>query len=323
MKIRPVDKALEQELPEKKLLRNKWVDAVKEAEKYHSGNDKYPLYVTLSGPEGKDIELLIKNNIIKITENGAINSDDQWKVVAIEKNGPKATELRNKFPGLKVKDSSVFDLLNDNCNANEKLNNSFLWGASVINLDYNSRLEGIIENDRCSFDVIITLKKISEFQLSFESKYWCVLLTLNANLVLDDIFWNEIIKTLKNNRYFNSEFCNEVDKSEYFKNIDDIYYSSVSKIKDCDKLQQKFVLNLVPNLFSQKIKEHCWEFSVIKAFSYGNNTSGRSRMASWILCLKQKSEDGLQKDLNFENQLSNIINYYQIDQDGKSTPQIR
>ena len=294
MPNRGVDRAMMQERPEKTTIRERWIEIIAEVEKQIRTDKKSPLYVTLAGAEGKDIECLINRGIIKKTETGAISTDDKWKVVAIEKNGPTATELRRKYPGLDVRDEDVLSLIRGNAetlfpNPNHK--DYHLWKAPVINLDYNSMLKGEVKNGKVVFEVTQTLKKISTIHHEAGSEsQWYILLTLNANINLDNDCWREIKQTLKDNMSSVVEFKKDLSSLIPLNESDDIDCDTIKKIKKESKLQQNLLLALIPKYFSQRIRDQRWEFKDVISFAYGNNTAGRARMASWIICIEKPQD---------------------------------
>src|SRR2546426_6631576 len=106
---RPVDAAMDAERPEKTAIRTLWADA---AEACHSRYpDAAPLYLTLSGAHGRDIELMAERGIFQRTEVGGVVAEDAAKICAVESSLEAVLTLRKKFPGLRVRHQPIQDLL--------------------------------------------------------------------------------------------------------------------------------------------------------------------------------------------------------------------
>lgn len=318
MANRPIDSSMAINRPEKIKIREEWGNIALTELSMLSGKHR-PLYVTLSGAEGKDIEVLIQNGVLKRTENGAISSDDQWKVIAIEKNGPAASELRSKYPGLDIRNDDVINLIHgcsETSFPNRGDDNFNLWTAQIINLDYNSRFEGKLENGRGLYEIAQTLKKISAIQHEMKNSRWSILLTLNANIELTQSCWSEVKQTLNDNLTSVDKFKEDFSKILPLDAGGRVNCDLLCKIKTDATLQQKLIVALVPKFFMQKIRDHRWEVSEIKSFVYGNNTSGRARMSSWVITL-QKPDQVKSDDQCYSENVSKILsNCFQIQDDG-------
>ncbi|MCY4046795.1 MAG: hypothetical protein OXF42_01610 [Candidatus Dadabacteria bacterium] len=326
MSPRRIDTAMARKRPEKNYIRNEWVKIVKNIQEKRSDTG-VPLYVTLSGREGKDIDCLIKHGILEQTETGAIRDKDTWKVVAIEKNGPAATELRRKFPGLDVRNDDVLDLI---CGPGEiSYPNSDnedeikLWKASVVNLDYDSSLKMTLEGRSVRFGVIQTLKKISAIQNECTSGEWYIFLTLNATLNFGAEHWNYIKETLNDNLRqvprFRDDFFTKIIVQKGLTQIED---SIITNIKSCSSLQQKLLLSLVPKLLAQKTRDHMWAISVNQSFMYGDNADNGARMTSWIINFKKPLNSKINTDDQcYKQNVSGILaNTVRLDSKGKPHP---
>lgn len=322
MTRRPIDRAMAEERLEKATIREIWLKFIQSVPQKNANQD-HPLYVTLSGAEGKDIEGLVHHGILKKTENGAISADDEWKVVAIEKNGPAATKLRKKFPGLKVIHDDVLELIGGTSETSfpeDRSDDSKLWLADVINLDYNSTFSGSIQNGRGLFSVAQTLKKIATIQHQYGKQSWCLLVTLNATLNLEDDCWGEIQRILNDN--FNSveEFREAFSKLVPLSADSEINSDILEEIKgNCD-LQQKLLMAFLPKIFAQKIRDYRWKFDVEHALVYGDNSYRQARMASWIICLK-KPESPITDEACYQKNVKDIMkNCSKIESTGCLTP---
>ena len=74
--------AMQSQRPAKDAVRELWADIV--VRRQEERREKVPLYLTLAGAEGYDIELLIKKGVIEQTKTGAIVDAEDLTVVAVE-----------------------------------------------------------------------------------------------------------------------------------------------------------------------------------------------------------------------------------------------
>jgi hypothetical protein len=82
---RRVDRAMAGDRPEKVAVRRLWVAQIR---KYHlpiAGADPDLLLLTLAGAEGREVQFLIDEQVLGVTEVGSLDNDSQGRVVAIEK----------------------------------------------------------------------------------------------------------------------------------------------------------------------------------------------------------------------------------------------
>lgn len=97
---RRVDAAMAEERPAKRTVRSLWLVEHALYDALYPNND--PLLVTLCGEEAREIRMLIEVGLIKLTEVGAIASESQDRVVAIERNPRAVLKLQKQYPGLKI-----------------------------------------------------------------------------------------------------------------------------------------------------------------------------------------------------------------------------
>src|SRR5262245_5935547 len=107
---RPVDQAMAADRSEKRTIRTYWINAVSSYRNRRSAAGE-PLYLTLSGAEGTDIERLAEAGIIERTETGSIAPESFGCVVAVESSIAAFAKLQRKFAGLEVIRASIRDLL--------------------------------------------------------------------------------------------------------------------------------------------------------------------------------------------------------------------
>src|SRR5437016_1292392 len=144
---RAVDAAMDEERPEKQAMRQFWIAEVVAA--HETQPDASPLYTTLPGARGRELELLEERGVIVRTETGAIETPYLGKVFAIESERGAIAELQSRFPGLKILRESIENIL--------KVTTPLRWPegepleacrAPLLNLDLNTSLGCRIHNNQ-------------------------------------------------------------------------------------------------------------------------------------------------------------------------------
>jgi hypothetical protein len=134
---RPIDAAMSLDRADKQTIRQWWADSVRQRSAVADNHD-VPWFLTLPGELGRDIQLLIDDGLIKLTEAGAIDNRDNRKIVAVESNMPACGQLKARFPGLQVREMNVKNMLaGDASHSFPDKETKKLCRAAVVNLDYN------------------------------------------------------------------------------------------------------------------------------------------------------------------------------------------
>jgi hypothetical protein len=89
---RPVDQAMAAERAEKATMRSLWAEEVCRMDACDAP-DGVPLYVTLAGSEGRDIQALVDRGLVTRTETGAIADEHSLRIVAIERSPTAVVQL--------------------------------------------------------------------------------------------------------------------------------------------------------------------------------------------------------------------------------------
>lgn len=178
---RAVDLAMHADKDEKRAIREFWVAILKEL---GALTGPYPVYFTMPGAEGKDVELLVARKLILTTETGAIDPRSVNYCVAIE-NSPKAVlELQKRFPGLRILEQNVQSVLRGNSPLSypENTEQRAYCQAHVINLDLQATLSGEMNNADPFFPVLRWIEKFGTLQTQADHLRWHLFLTLNATI---------------------------------------------------------------------------------------------------------------------------------------------
>src|SRR5260221_8675457 len=108
---RRVDRAMSANRPEKTAIRRLWLAQVRKYDAELAGKPPELLLFTLAGAEGRDIQYLIDNRVLAVTEVGSLHPDSQGKVVAIENSRHAVADLQRRMPGLKIIFGAVQDVV--------------------------------------------------------------------------------------------------------------------------------------------------------------------------------------------------------------------
>src|SRR3569832_2316096 len=184
---RGVDKAMGADRPDKQRIRSLWLKEVMSAS-CAAETDEVPLYLSLPGALGKDIELLVEAGVVTLADNRAIAAGDEWKVVAVESSSSAVLELKKRFSGLRV--------LNQNIQGILRSTGPLTWPrgdhvrycrAHVVNLDLNASLQA--ERDELGHYVFPTVQLIANLaRLHVEPPAldWVLCLTVAAQINWED-----------------------------------------------------------------------------------------------------------------------------------------
>ncbi len=187
---RPVDLAMDEDRPEKRLIRTLWVAEVRKVAAEYPNSDE-PWYLTLGGTGGYDIQSIIEAGLISMTEVNSIAEDHQNKIVAVERRSRAIAALQAKFVGLRIKQVDFGTLVHGE--------GQFAWPqgedmrlcrARIVNLDLNSPLQAHSE-DEFVFPVLEWIRKLCQIHARPPHADWTLCLTLHA-----EVLWPENV-----NRY--------------------------------------------------------------------------------------------------------------------------
>jgi hypothetical protein len=283
---RPIDRAMCEDRLQKNTIRNLWLEEIKSAAKSHNST-RTPLYLTLPGAEGRDIELLISEGIIRTTENMSILEDDIPKIVAVENSNHAIIALQKKFIGLNIQEMPFQNLISGDGN--------FSWPrgdqekyckAKVINLDLNTSLRAIDNEGEVRFPVTSWIDKLCQIHARPPREDWTLCLTLNGSITNFRNFQPYIINFLNENinreeRFGN--FCNQFWGQDMFDAItegDGLDFGNFSMI-EC----QKLIMVLVPKLIARYVHNAGWKVDTEKNYYYGG-TNCTAPMVTWIVKFK-------------------------------------
>ena len=301
---RPVDTAMMHNRPEKKRIRRLWIDRIKEtnATGYSA---EHPLYFTLPGSAGIEIDLLIENKIIRQTENGAIHPNDLHKIVALETSGKGVAELRRRYPGLNVLNMPVKNLVRGNNQSKFPDNSDEIkyCKAKIINLDLNEPLK-VEASEEILFPVIEWIKKFS--LLHKEDKIdWVLCLTLHGELLWDAGVNTLILDFLKDNCDHDDIFREKLGALLGSEITQAIFENTVdlTRIETCE--MQKIAMVLIPKLLVQHSTAQGWVVNTIHNYSYSGGNG--APMVTWIIDFRLDAQATSRSVTEYKQGIRNIF----------------
>jgi len=279
---RPIDLAMQSDRPEKKTMRQLWVDVVRAVNE--NPVQDVPLYLTLSGAEGRDIQMLLDNGLITQTETGAIDTESSGRVIAVERSPEATLELQKRFPGLKILETDIGTLLHgDRLTRFPSGNDEIYCRAKIVNLDLNQTLRASEDEDQIVFPVITWIRKLCQIHGRPPRINWYLCLTLHGEIGWSPDVCKEMQEFLKENFEGDGDFANSCRNF-----MGDQFYNEIASENDIDfshlntGLQQKILMIFVPKRIAQQINQDSWRVSTQHNIRYGGS-AGRAPMVSWIL----------------------------------------
>ncbi len=279
---RPVDRAMAEERLEKKTIRTLWIDKVEIAANAHP-NSRDPWYLTLSGAEGLDIQLLIDRNLISLTEVNSIADEDKGRVVAVEQNMQAVAALQRKFIGLRIKEVDFRNLIRGE--------GPFSWPdgedevccrAHVVNLDLNAPLTADDHDGDAIFPVPTWVKKLCQLHAKRPRLDWTLCLTLHADVIWPDEVnqWAKqfLLENIQREPQF-AESCENFLGAEIYGLIAADDPTDFVHLRWEDK--QKIIMIMVPKLIARLVHNEGWRVSTERCLCYGGGA--HAPMVTWIV----------------------------------------
>jgi len=302
---RQIDVAMTEDRHEKISMRKIWAEVAERESLEHIIPDE-PLFLTLSGAEGRDIDELIQQGIINTEENLAISEEDRYKVVAVENSATAVLRLQQKFPGLKIYEHDYKNLVRGSGPLNwpDNTEEKCYCRAKVINLDLNEPLKPIDNGGNTEYPILQIVDKFCRLHEQNPKIDWCLCLTLHGEIIWDSGVSNSISKFLIEN-FKDDDFRNACETF-----LGDSLYQSVSDFADFTSLnnenQQKILMVLVPKKLSHMLHNRGWKLEVEKNLRYGGYDSV-APMVTWIIKFKWDARATSTPGLVYHESLNSIL----------------
>jgi hypothetical protein len=304
--IRPVDRAMAEDRPEKLRIRTLWLEKLV-AYRSSYPNDEVPLYLTLSGADGKDIEALVGAGIIRRTEVGAIVADDEGIAVAIESNSDAVWRLQRKFPGLKILGQQFDSLLRSSrLTAWPQGDDKKFCRARVVNLDLNLTVSFEDVDGELLFAPLQWIRKLCILHAE-QRLDWCLLLTLHGEAAWESSETHSIATFLSENFGREPEYARGAKALIGAKLFDQIDSETIPAAKRLDIAdQQKLLMIYVPKKIAHIAQEHGWRTETGHNLRYGGSRQ-RAPMVTWIIDFRWDSRVSSQPEALYRESLRNVF----------------
>jgi len=303
---RPVDSAMDAERPEKKTIRNLWLAAIKKTNEEIRGEE--PLYITLSGAGGRDIEGLTRRGIIRRNKVGGIVEDDLEKVVAVESSPDAVLSLQRKFPGLKILEQAFQNLVRSTSPTNWPQGKDEKYcRARIVNLDLNQSLTATEVSGQICFPVLQWIEKLAQIHaVSPPLPSWNLFLTLHAQIDWDGNASYMVRDFLRENFQTSGEFasaCRTLLGDELFGRIKS---QSEVDFRACDQVeQQKVLMCFVPKKIAQLVVRQGWRVTTARNIRYGGGA--RAPMVTWLLSFTWDTRVSSTPNAVYVDSLSSVL----------------
>jgi len=283
MPARPVDQAMNAGRPQKNTMRELWANEVEAFQEV--ADEQTPLFLTLSGAEGRDIDVLVGRGIIRRTETGAIDPRDQSKVVAIESSPDAELALLSKFPGLRTYQQAFQDLIRGvGVTSFPERKIRAVCRARVVNLDLTRPLHGEVgEHGELGFPVLTWIKKLCQIHTEAPRVDWSLCLTLNA-----EIPWSGDVCGIVS-AFLTENFVSEPRFRELTKGaIGEQAFTEISQAGSdfahlSPEVQQRLLMVFVPKKIAQLVHGEGWLLRTQYNLAYGEE--GEAPMVSFVFRL--------------------------------------
>ena len=305
-RTRPVDLAMSEVRIEKKAIRSLWLQEVKRVAEEHPKTD-VPWYLTLSGAEARDIQLLIDEGLLSLTEVGSIRESDQNKVVAVEKNNQAILELQKKLPGLKIKQAEFQSLIcGDGIFSWPRGNDEKYCRAHIVNLDLDNSLRGTADNGEVNFPVLSWIKKLCQLHAKPPRCNWTLCLTLHGEVVWPEEVHMWTKSFLAENLRREPDFAGGCKGLLGKELVTQVEGSSPVDFSTLDRVgQQKIIMVMVPKMIARLVHIEGWNVSTERNLRYGRE--GCAPMVTWIVRFTWSSDGSARPDALYRTALKDIF----------------
>ena len=280
--VRPVDRAIKADRPEKQTIRTLWVEKAREYDEQYP-EDEELLYLTLSGAEGRDIEQLATNCLIQLTEVGGIAEESQNRIAAVEKDSQAVLALQKRFPGLKIYNAPFQNLLRgEGLLRFPEGDDERLCRARIVNLDLDATLNTKTSDGEIVFPILIWVKKLGQMHANAPRRDWCLCLTLHG-----EVHWTlEVSGAIQRFLAENFELPSDLRSSSRLLMGDELYESILGEnTVDFSGVgrqeQQKLLMIFVPKKIAELVRDQGWKILTRNNLRYGR--TGLAPMVTWVL----------------------------------------
>lgn len=305
--VSDVGGAMQAERPAKQQIRRLWLEKIKAYLDGDTCDADAPLYMTLCGSEALDIAMLVEAEIIQVTETGAVSDESADCVVAIESNHRAQSEIRRKYPGLRVKPGRYEDVLRSHKQTTwPEGEDRWLCSAKVINLDLNSALKADLEGGRLVFPLIEHVIKLAELHRESGCAEWSLFVTVQASINWAQEIVDQLMEFLSENMAREERFkeglcdCFGSDADE----VISIARQATSSTEQVGT--QRLLMTLLPKILAHELTPRGWRVRTEKVLRYGGE-SNTAAMVSWIFDLESNPHAKARPDYYYREAIGSIF----------------
>ena len=282
---RGVDRAMAAQRPEKQAVRDLWVEEVRRLDTEHDEGSDVPLYLTLPGRQAGDLHALIEAGLLEVTETSAIATPDAARVVAVEASAEAVIALNKEFPGLKILENRLENLLRATSDMVWPTKSERRWfRAKVVNFDLTSSLHARIHQGQLFFPALAMVAKVARLHAEEPCVDWSLCLTLNGGLTWEADVDHSVCQLLAGNFEEEPEYSDRarlVLGEEIHDAIREDPRAADLAGRNRDE-QQRVVMALVPKCIARDAHRIGWHVDTVENLRYGG-TDDTAPMVTWIL----------------------------------------
>jgi hypothetical protein len=294
--VRGIDNAMGQDREDKVAMRGFWMEEVSEAALDWEPGSGRPIFLTLPGSEGKDIQAMVESGILSENEVEGIDQADWDKVVAVESDTQAVIKLQDLWPGLRIIQGRIEQLVAGSMDrhmaaargknvqpTDTEKDVDWALRAMVVNLDYNGGLRPRKIDGAFASAVIDAIVGIVELREGADP--FTLLLTLNG----DPKSWpKNATEVCRKVLLANGKECPEFRKlaQEHLGTRAGDLDSKVDFTKYTGVQAQEFLMLAVPKLIADAVRGSGWRAEVKRNIRYGGS-NGRARMVALIVRFSQ------------------------------------
>ena len=296
---------MEADRPEKATVRGLWVD---EVQRLDDSESDVPLYLTMPGARGGDIQALIDAGVIDRTETVAIAEPGKIKLVAVESSPQAVVELQGKFPGLKILQEPIESLLHS-----EKLTSwpegehKRFFRARVVNWDMQCELDASLKQGQLSFPILALVRKLAILH-SEPALDWTLCLTLNGGISWDAKREEKACQFLATNFARDEAFAQQARET-----LGDAIFDAIASDPTSARVgelsiadQQHVLMVLVPKKIAFDAHTHGWRVDTVENLRYGGSDK-RAPMVTWVLRFIWDDRATTQADEVYRDSLARVL----------------
>lgn len=268
---RAIDLAMGEDRPAKQYVRQMWIEAV--ASVAQTGLE--PVYMTLCGRAGPEIEMLIEKGVIGLTETGAIAAADGQRVIAVESSPDAVVDLQRRYPGLKILDQSIHDIIGKASPVAWPTGDKRRYcRARVINLDFDKALSAETAGDSVLFRDLDVVSKLAQLHALDQPIDWKLFITYNASLPWAVAVKHAVFAFLRENFDVEPDFRAAAEQVLGQRLMTVVLEDDIERIDSFTKTERQLILMaFVPKKIGQLVHNKGWLVRTERSLRYGGSGS--------------------------------------------------